>query len=139
VITLSAAAVDDIVRAYGVASAKIRVVPPGLSETWFVGPDPSQVKDTLLKFDLHPGFFLFVGTLQARKNAARVIAAHQALPLDLRRARPLIVAGRYGWGCEALVEDLQELQRRGEGCWLGYVPDCELRALYRAAAALVFP
>ena len=55
------------------------------------------------RLDLPAAFFLFVGTLQPRKNVDRLLDAHAALPDRLKKNIPLVVVGRAGWGCEALV------------------------------------
>jgi alpha-1,3-rhamnosyl/mannosyltransferase len=43
---------------------------------------------------LRQGYFLFVGTLQPRKNVERLLEAYLALPPVLRSARQLVIVGR---------------------------------------------
>lgn len=79
--------------------------------------------------------FLAVGTLEPRKNLARVLAAFALL-----RARgldaDLVVAGARGW----LDDDLLATAARAPGVVVeGEVDDARLAALYGGATALVYP
>jgi glycosyltransferase involved in cell wall biosynthesis len=103
---------------------------PGLADRVHnvpLGPTPLP-KATALPEGLEPGFVLAVGTLEARKNYGRLVAAHAAIP----GAPPLVVAGRAGWnGDRAPV---------GPGVRvLGHVDDATLASLYENAAVLAFP
>lgn len=85
------------------------------------------------------GYFLFVGTLEPRKNLPRLLRAYQRYVLDNPPGRPLKIAGGTGWGGEdvpALVRELG-LQERVE--LLGRVGDDRLGGLYRGARALLMP
>jgi alpha-1,3-rhamnosyl/mannosyltransferase len=89
---------------------------------------------------LRPGYYLFVGILQPRKNLERVLQAHDTLPAELRRERPLVVVGKAGWRCEALLEKLMVKVASGEAYWLNDVHGItELRHLYAGAGVFVFP
>jgi len=70
-------------------------------------------------------YVLAVGTLEPRKNLARVIEATRRLGLELR------VAGARGWG---------GVEAHGDRVsWLGEVDDAELARLYRGALCLAYP
>src|SRR5581483_5989443 len=81
---------------------------------------------------LQPGFLLAVGTIEPRKNLRRVAAAYGRLD----GAPPLVVAGKPGW---AYGDTLDVLRATPGVRLLGHVDDPTLAALYRDAAALVFP
>jgi alpha-1,3-rhamnosyl/mannosyltransferase len=87
---------------------------------------------------LKPGFFLFVGTLQPRKNLPRVLTAFQGLPASVRKEHPLIIVGRDGWANEDLLPQLRRLEEQSEGRWLSYLPQADVLALLQTAGALVF-
>jgi glycosyltransferase involved in cell wall biosynthesis len=73
-------------------------------------------------------FVLFVGTLEPRKNLARLIEALGSL----RDAPPLVVVGMAGWGDEApsTAHDVR---------FTGFVPANDLPALYEACTVFAFP
>ncbi len=78
-------------------------------------------------------FWLSVGTLEPRKNLARLVAAQRAAFPSTRV--PLLLAGRYGWN----QQDVLQAVRRSDSAvrWLGHVTDAELAWLYDRAVGLV--
>lgn len=90
-------------------------------------------------FLLPPGFFLYVGTLEPRKNVVGLLDAFRALPDSLRRTHPLLIAGSWGWKAQQIRERLEERSLAGQVVLLGYLGDQDLAALYRRCTALVWP
>jgi alpha-1,3-rhamnosyl/mannosyltransferase len=138
-IAISHAVVDDLVAHFGIPRGRITVIPLGVDDAFFLPIAEAERRRTLEEVGLRPGFFLFIGTLQPRKNVERLLDAFLSLPQGLRREHPLVVVGRIGWGADALLERLRSLQGQGEVFWLGYVPAGRKRVLLRSALALVFP
>lgn len=139
VITISEHSKTDIIQHFGIAPERVSVVPLGVDERYFETLPPEVRSEVLQRLGLPQRFFLFVGTLQPRKNLERILRAHRRLPLDMQKEVPLVVAGRPGWRCEGVIEQLRQGRERGTVQWLRYVPDLDLRALLQSAAALVFP
>jgi glycosyltransferase involved in cell wall biosynthesis len=109
VIAVSELTKRELVDLLDVDPATIRVVPNGVEEVF--RPDgPSAEGD----------YALAVGTLEPRKNLARVA---RAVDGELR------VVGARGWG---------GVDPPANVTWLGDVPDEELAALYRGARCLVY-
>ncbi|HZQ82020.1 MAG TPA: glycosyltransferase family 1 protein [Gaiellaceae bacterium] len=109
VIAVSEFTKRELVDLLDVPEAKIRVVPNAV-ESVFVPGGPHAEGD----------YVLAVGTLEPRKNLARVA---QAVDGELR------VVGARGWG---------GVQPPANVTWLGDVRDEELAALYRGARCLVY-
>jgi glycosyltransferase involved in cell wall biosynthesis len=89
--------------------------------------------------------FLFVGTLEPRKNLLRLLQAYRAF-LDRRRQQdrldagpPLALVGGKGWREASLRPHLDDLARRGKLRLEGYCEPARLWQLYCAARALLFP
>ena len=141
VIALSHFAIAELVECFGVDEGRVSVVPCGVDDDWLDTPDAGAVAATLAAHSLQPGYFLFVGTLQPRKNIGRLIDAWRLLPKDVRAARALVIVGARGWRCEELVASIEAVQAQGENLvWLDQVTDHEaLRHLYAGAGVFVFP
>lgn len=139
VITISDYSKREIATHFDINPEKISVVPLGVDERYFERFDSHEKQDVIQRLDLPEQFFLFVGTLQPRKNIGRVLDAHAALSSRLRKNVPLVVVGRNGWGCESLVARLRDEASHRFVFWLDYLPDRELRVLMQMAQALVFP
>ena len=104
-------------------AAKVRVVPFGA--------------DHVPERDLGQGDeVLMLGTIEPRKNHARVLAAWQLLP----RPRPrLRVVGRVGWECDTVVQALIAAEQRGDLVWQREASDAEVRAALARAQLLLYP
>jgi glycosyltransferase involved in cell wall biosynthesis len=77
-------------------------------------------------------YLLAVGTLEPRKNFARLIRAHARSGVDL----DLLIAGRRGW----LDDDVLDAARAAPRArLLGHVPDPELKRLLAGATAFLYP
>jgi glycosyltransferase involved in cell wall biosynthesis len=109
VICVSEFTKQEVITLLGVPAAKIRVVPNGVEAVF--SPDGPRAEGD---------YVLAVGTLEPRKNLARIAAAVDG---ELR------VVGAPGWGG---VQPPPNVIRLGE------VGDAELAQLYRGARCLVY-
>jgi alpha-1,3-rhamnosyl/mannosyltransferase len=140
VIAISRYSVAELVEHFKVPESRISVVYCGVGSEWLSPLPEADWHETLVRRGLRPGYYLFVGILQPRKNLERVLQAHDALSAELRRERPLVVVGKAGWRCEALLEKLMTKVASGEAYWLNDVHGItELRHLYAGAGVFVFP
>jgi glycosyltransferase involved in cell wall biosynthesis len=118
---------SEIVRHLGAAEDKIRVVPLGTDfPPAFADVDPARI-------DGARGYVLFVGEVEGRKNLATLVSAMALLPAALSSETALVIAGR--------AARLPSQDARGDVVirFEGEVTDVRLAALYRGAAAFVFP
>ncbi|UJS24354.1 glycosyltransferase family 4 protein [Thiothrix winogradskyi] len=87
------------------------------------------------RYALPPQFILSVGTLEPRKNVARLLEAYKQLEPALQAAWPLLLVGDSGWLTQTLAATLaQESHVR----WIGYVPDADMTGLYQAAGVFAY-
>lgn len=138
VIAISGATRDDLVRHYGADPARISVVHHGLSAGFQPVEDPAAIAATAARHGLPMPYFLYVGTVQPRKNLTRLIEAFaQATGAGLPHT--LAIAGRRGWLTDAIERRAAELGAARRVRFLGYVPDADLPALLGGATAFLFP
>jgi glycosyltransferase involved in cell wall biosynthesis len=140
VIAVSHYAVEELVDCFGVDERRISVVPNGVDEEWLDPPPAAEVAATLDAHALRPGYFLFVGTLQPRKNVERVLEAYLALPRAVRDERQLVIVGNAGARSEALLRRIAAAVGEGAGVvWLNRLTDSgQLRHVYAGAGVFVF-
>lgn len=81
-------------------------------------------------------YFLFVGTLEPRKNLSRLLAAWQLLDDVTRGNTRLVIVGATGW---MMSELLQSLKSSDTVDVLGHVSDSALAELMHGAKALLYP
>jgi glycosyltransferase involved in cell wall biosynthesis len=138
-ITISQAVVPDLVECFGIPEEKITPIHLGVNVSDFLPKSIEEKSLALWRLKLKAGFFLFIGTLQPRKNVSRLLDAFEQLPKEIQREHPLVIVGRDGWGCEEVVERLEKLIATGHVYWLGYISQADKVVLLQSAIALVFP
>lgn len=84
-------------------------------------------------------YFLFVGTLEPRKNLFTLLNAFSILMARGVHSHKLLVAGGPGWGDEVLESRISELKIESKVELCGYVPEQKLHHLYRHATGLLMP
>ena len=130
----SRATAADLERFYGTAAAKIRVLYPGVdSEPLQV--DAAVIQQARRKYHLPARYFLFLGTLQPRKNIAGIVKAFQTWrDSSGDRDAALVLAGSKGW-----LYDERWLEGVENVVLTGFVDEADKAALLRGATALVYP
>jgi alpha-1,3-rhamnosyl/mannosyltransferase len=139
IVTISEHSKSDITHHFGIEKDKISVIPLGVNEIFFRSVSEEEKLSVLRKFNLDRGYFIFVGTIQPRKNLLRLIEAHQMLPSKLRQKHPLVIVGKYGWGDSNLKQKLKSLKNKDMIYHLDNVLDGDLYALLQSAIAMVYP
>ncbi|MBU6389258.1 glycosyltransferase family 4 protein [Patescibacteria group bacterium] len=134
VITVSESGKNDLLQLTSIDPKKVRVISeaPLLTEE-------KQANNQPVPMAGREPFFLFVGTLQPRKNIGGILKAFATLPREIRARYTLKLAGKPGWGGEDYPELATQLGIAGQTQFLGYVSDEQLAELYRKATLLVYP
>ncbi len=136
----SKATKSDLVTRYGTPPDKIAVVYPGCDETLAPVRDPAAIEAVKARWGIVGDYFLYLGTLQPRKNLACIITAFAALePETLKPGTVLVLAGKRGWLYEDLFAQVHRLGLEERVLFPGYVPDEDKAALLSGALAFVFP
>ncbi len=160
IIAVSNATKQDLIKRVGIEPEKVKVVYEGFDKELFRPVKGDTLVNSLRQYDLKPKtlasqglakqvlktYFLFVGTVQPRKNLERLIRAFARLHLEgvstffhLRGGLQLVIAGSKGWLSDDIYNLPKQLGIEDRVKFLGYVPDEDLPALYSGAAALTFP
>jgi GT2 family glycosyltransferase len=139
VVTVSEHAREDVLRSVpGLAPSHVVAIPNGVSDVY--APDPTAADRVRVAWGLEPGFVLFIGALQPRKNLLRLLEAY-ARVRDARAEMPLLVlAGDAKQDEDELGARIAELGLEQHVRRIGYVQgEGALRDLYAAAGVFAFP
>lgn len=139
VVTPTCQAKEDIIRAYHAPRDRIRVVPLAASEMFHSHYPQQRLKDVRLQYagDDVP-FFLYVGTLTARRNVPRLVQALATMLNVKDSLHRLVIVGRNSTDLDlgGLASSLGIEERVR---YHPFVPDEDLAPLYSAAEAFVLP
>lgn len=138
IITISEFSKREISHYLDYPHEQITVIPLGVGAQYFDKIPSPEITKTISKFSINKPFFLFIGSLQPRKNLARILAAHKNLPGNLSREFPLVVVGRQFWDDGTIAPALNKAIADQRCIWLSYVSDFEKRCLLQSSMGLVF-
>jgi len=140
VLTDSEATRIDLTKRYGIEPDRITVAYPGTDKSLRPVEDTAAVASVRARYGIADDYFLYLGTLQPRKNLRRLVEAfaqfasrHSSFPTQL------VLAGKRGWLCAELLEGIEQLDLDEQVHLPGYVAQEDKAALLSGAIAFVFP
>ena len=144
VLTISRRTAEDAIEHLRIPEERVTVVGSGVSDRFSSLVRTREEANELLRSALpkvRPGFLLYVGGLDYRKNLEGAIRGYARLPAAMRDSHQLVIAcnlplhRRLSLRTFALDLGIES----GNLVLTGFVPDRELAALYRACELFIFP
>lgn len=129
----------EIIKYYPDMAEKIRVVPCGVDCTRFSPASAQEIEKARVIHHLPKRYFLYLGTLEPRKNLVRLIRAYALLRTKYPDAPELVLAGGKGWQYEKIFQAAAAPDVRGHIIFPSYIPPEHMSAVYSGALAFVFP
>ena len=140
IIAISMATKEDITRIWNISPDKIIV-------SYCGGPQKID-KDVVLasssKNNEHVipelgEYFLFIGTIEPRKNIVSIIRAFEEFCDNTCKNMKLVLCGKRGWYCESVYEAIEHSKYKSKIVVLGYINDSTKEQLLKNAKAFVYP
>jgi glycosyltransferase involved in cell wall biosynthesis len=140
VIVISRSTGEDLVRLLGVPSGKVKLVYPGISESYMPQESLPAAEYISAKYRVPPCYMAAVGTIEPRKNLKLLVEVLRILKANAQLKCPLLVAGAKGWKNSHLFRGIQAAGlTEKEIRFLGYLPDEDLPFFYGGAQLFLFP
>jgi glycosyltransferase involved in cell wall biosynthesis len=131
---------DDIIQHYGIASEKVQIIPWGAPTQAVAEPSDEDLRIVGAKYQLEQPFAIFPAVTWPHKNHLRLLEALAYLRDQRGLVVRLVATGsRYEPFWPEIQRKLDELGLHSQVKFLGFVPDTDLRALYRLAQCLLMP
>jgi glycosyltransferase involved in cell wall biosynthesis len=135
----SQATKDDLVALYGTAPEKVTVLLGGVNAEFAPVTDSMRRAAVRRQYELPDNPYIFsVGTVQPRKNYARLIEALAQLGPEFADVH-LVIAGGRGWLEGPIYRAVEEYGLAARVHFTGFVRDEDLPALYAEAVCLAYP
>jgi glycosyltransferase involved in cell wall biosynthesis len=128
----------DLTSLLSVAPKRITVVHLAAGSSFRPLPE-IEARRAAERYGLEPGFLLFVGTLEPRKNVPGLLQAYRTILDQEATVSPLVLVGGKGWLYEEIFECVEALDLGGLVRFLHEVPDVDMPRLYNAASLLATP
>jgi glycosyltransferase involved in cell wall biosynthesis len=144
ILTISQQTADDAIEHLNIPEERITVIDSGVSDHFASLVRTREEADSIVGSELpkvRPGFLLYVGGVDYRKNLEGTIRAYAELPQSVRDAHQLVIVCRLA---QHLRFSLRVFARRlgiesRNLVLTGFVDDRGLAALYRSCELFVFP
>ncbi|MFC7230109.1 glycosyltransferase family 4 protein (plasmid) [Salinirubellus salinus] len=154
VTTISQFSKEEIIKHLPVEESDVHVIHNGLAEPYLdaarAGPATQQSASALVADGGEPShdgvaaelpdrYVLFVGSLNPRKNVARLVEAFARLKRETGLPHELVMAGPSPKRIFQQLDVDAATERDAAITSVGFVSDAELRGLYRGADCFAFP
>jgi glycosyltransferase involved in cell wall biosynthesis len=131
----------DIMETYGIEAERIKAIPLAAPKHFAPVDDQSELQRVRHIYGIDGDYILSVGSIQPRKNLARLIKAYASLRGDHSAAKlpKLVLVGKCAWLYDQTLRALEESGVKESVVLTGYVPESDLPALYTGALCFVYP
>jgi glycosyltransferase involved in cell wall biosynthesis len=137
IITGSEFSKKEIVEYLGFDEEKITVIYHGVDQELYKVYDKNILKVTKKKLELADDFFLFVGSIEPRKNLLNLLKTYHILPDSIKKKYPLVLVGFKGWNNDDVMKEIEK--EKNNIRYLGYLNDEELAHVYNLASLFIYP
>ncbi|MEL6667455.1 MAG: glycosyltransferase family 1 protein [Bacteroidota bacterium] len=125
----------DVERVYPNTKGKTEMILLGRDERF----RPVRTNSFLENHQLERRYFLFVGTIEPRKNLSVLLAGYEQFRTSFSEAIDLVVVGQKGWKSEEFYKQLEQHRFKADIHLPGYIPFSQLLEAYSHSLALIYP
>jgi len=137
VLAISQSTANDLTAHLGLPAEKIDVTPLGYDKAAFRPLLERDIAHFRRKHNLPERFWLYVGTLEPRKNLPLLLKAYARL--EEAERLPLILGGGIGWMAQDVFAAIERLELSGSVKHVGFIPTADLPLWYNCAEAFLYP
>ncbi len=139
VIAISESTKRDLVSMFGIPAERVAVVYCGFDQAFSQPRSSADIESWRACRGLPDHYVLHVGTLEPRKNIARLLRAFARAKRAAQLPHHLVLVGARGWKYDEIDRVIADEQMADSVIFTGYVPQDELAYWYRAADLLAYP
>ncbi|KUK79645.1 MAG: Uncharacterized protein XD95_0219 [Microgenomates bacterium 39_7] len=141
VIAISNFTKNEVVKQYNLDPSDIVVAHPSVSLPEYPATKAELIK-FLMKLEIRQPYFLYLGTLQPRKNLISLVKAYelfcqQQSPKKLEELPQLVIGGKIGWLADPIIEAIEQSSVKNNIVLTDYIPEKYKPQLYQAALSTI--
>ena len=135
ILTISDFSKSEIIELLHVPEEKISIVPCAA---------PLKCKGSAFdalreKYGVIKPYFLFVSTIEPRKNIVRLLRAFDLVRKRTNQPYQIVLAGGNGWNNDEIYREVDNLSAKKDVVFTGFITEEEKISFYENAECLVFP
>lgn len=135
--TVSQFSKEDIIRHYEIEPEKIDVVYNGVSEV-YKPVDEATKKAARHEFAEGDEYFIFIGSIQPRKNLALLFKAYDAFKKTHKTDIKLLIVGEKRWWTRAIQKSFEAMDYQDDVIFSGRLEQSDLSRALASSLALVY-
>ena len=141
ILSLSQHTRSDIMETYGIEPNRIEAIPLAAPDHFCRVNDKRELQRVRHNYGIEGDYILSVGSIQPRKNLARLIKAYAQLRGDCSADKlpKLVLVGKCAWLYDETLRALDQVGVKDSVVLTGYVPESDLPAIYSSALCFVYP
>jgi len=141
IISLSEHGRRDIIETYGITAERVSAIPLAAPSHFAPVQDVRELQRVRHNYGIDGDYILSVGSIQPRKNLARLVQAYASLRgnKSADKLPKLVLVGKCGWLYDETLRALEETGVADTVVLTGYVPQEDLPALYSGSLCFVYP
>jgi len=131
----------DLIETYKLDPARVTAIPLAASEHFRPVEDAGEIERVRRLYGIAGEYVLAVGSIQPRKNLARLVRAYSGLRRERGRSNlpQLVLVGKQAWLYGETLRAVEEEGVRDCVRMTGYVSEADLPALYTGALCFAYP
>lgn len=141
ILTLSEHTRRDIIETYGIEPSRITAIPLAAPRHFYPVDDYRELQRVRHTYGIEGQYILSVGSIQPRKNLARLVQAYASLRDTHSETElpKLVLVGKHAWLYDETLRALEKTKVTDSVILTGYVPESDLPPLYSGAICFVYP
>ena len=139
IIAISRATRQDLIDRLHAPADRIVVTQLAAGSQYVRVEDSRRKTQVREKYRLPSDFILCVGSIEPRKNIARLLQAYARLTSARQTGVQLVIAGGTGWLNTDIYSTVRRLGLETQVHFIGYVEENDLPVVYSLAAVFVYP
>ncbi|HEX3560893.1 MAG TPA: glycosyltransferase family 1 protein [Pyrinomonadaceae bacterium] len=131
----------DLIETYRLDPARVTAIPLAASAHFRPVVDAEEIERVRRRYGVGGEYVLAVGSIQPRKNLARLVRAYALLHRERGRSNlpQLVLVGKRAWLYGETLKAIEEEGIGGSVILTGYVSEGDLPALYSGAHCFAYP
>jgi len=138
IITCSQFSKKEICKYLELADDKVSVTPLGVDQSYFDRKSEEEIHKIKNKYKIPEKYFIYICSIQPRKNIIRLLEAHQSLSDKIGKEIPIVFVGKFLWDDGNIMKTIQLAQEDKRAIWINYISEEEKICLLQGSIGVPF-